>query len=197
MSIRNSEAGEFKPLGGLEKLRKLGGVDNAEIEGGVKAYLEYKSETEGQNADLKASNPKDIVGVMKAPITTVPFNVMLEVGVAMLEGGCKYGRHNYRKAGVRASVYIDAVVGRHIGGWWEGEDLDPESGLSHITKAIAGLVVLRDAMMNNKWADDRPIKVVGRNWVQDLNEKAKAIIHKYPDPKQPFTQVDEVRDTHA
>ncbi|SVD92517.1 uncharacterized protein METZ01_LOCUS445371, partial [marine metagenome] len=28
-----------------------------------------------------------------------------------MEGAIKYGRHNYRIAGVRASVYIDATIG--------------------------------------------------------------------------------------
>ena len=35
---------------------------------------------------------------------------------------------------------------------------DQESGLSHITKAIAGLVVLRDAMLNDSVVDDRNLK---------------------------------------
>lgn len=56
----------------------------------------------------KPSNPKDTVGIRKAPMSTVSAAVMAEVGVAMLEGAAKYGRHNYRAVGVRASVYYDA-----------------------------------------------------------------------------------------
>lgn len=186
MAIRNGEPGEFAPIGCKPgKLHPAG-----ELSDDVKEYMEYKNGLE----TTKASNPKDIVGVKKAPISTVPCNVMLEVGLAMLEGGCKYGRHNYRKAGVRASVYYDAVVGRHLFGWWEGQDLDPDSGLSHITKAIAGLVVLRDAMMNDMWTDDRPIKVKDQDWVIKFNAQAKVIIEKYPDPVPPFTQVGEILD---
>ena len=106
-------------------------------------------------SDTKQTNPKDIVGTRKAPMSTIPGNVMAEIGVAMLEGACKYGRHNYRIAGVRASVYYDGV-NRHLTAWWEGEDYDPDSGLSHITKAITSLVVLRDAMIQSMWTDDRP-----------------------------------------
>lgn len=133
----------------------------------------------------KDTNPKDAVGVKKVPLSTVPAPVMMEVGLAMLEGARKYGRHNYREAGVRASVYYDAA-GRHLMDWWEGTDLDPDSGLNHITKAIATLVVLRDAMINNKLTDDRPPKCP-EGWLADLNQKAAAIIEKYPDPKQAFT----------
>lgn len=189
MSIKDGESGEFSPIG-----CKPGKIQPpTPLSDDVKEYVEYREGLDG----TKLSNPKDIVGVKKAPISTVPCNVMLEVGLAMLEGGCKYGRHNYRKAGVRASVYYDAVVGRHLFGWWEGQDIDPGSGLSHVTKAIAGLVVLRDAMMNRKWTDDRPIKVINQNWVDEMNEKAKEIIDLYPNPKTPFLQIDEVdQDAH-
>lgn len=135
----------------------------------------------------KDTNPKDAVGIKKAPLSTVPANVMFEVGLALLEGARKYGRHNYRAIGVRASVYYDALM-RHITSWWEGEDIDKDSGLSHITKAIACLVVLRDAMMNEKWNDDRPPRIINEQWIKDLNKKAEEIIEKYPDALDPYTQ---------
>ena len=99
-----------------------------------------------KHTGLKETNPKDAIGASKVPMSTVSCAVLAEVGVAMLEGACKYGRHNYRGVGVRASVYYDATQ-RHLMSWWEGEDLDPDSELSHITKAITSLVVLRDAMI--------------------------------------------------
>jgi hypothetical protein len=124
--------------------------------------------------NVKLSNPKDIVGTRKAPMSTVSAAVMAEVGVAMLEGACKYGRHNYRAVGVRASVYYDASI-RHLFSWWDmGEDLDPASKLSHITKAIAGLMVLRDSMIQGNWVDDRPPSCP--EFYEELNAKAAAII---------------------
>jgi hypothetical protein len=39
--------------------------------------------------------------------------------------------------------------------FYGGEDHDQDSGLSHITKAIAGLIILRDAMLNDSVVDDR------------------------------------------
>ena len=130
--------------------------------------------------NIKDTNPKDAVGIKKAPMSTVPCPVMMEVGVAMLEGALKYGRHNYRVSGVRASVYYDAQM-RHMMQWWEGEDLDPDSGLSHVTKTIASLVVLRDAMMNDMWVDDRPPRSA-EGWLVRLNEAAGDLVDKYPDP---------------
>lgn len=141
----------------------------------------------------KDTNPKDAVGIRKAPISTVSGPVVLELGLAMLEGARKYGRHNYRTSGVRASVYYDATF-RHIVKWWEGEDIDPDSGLNHITKAIASLMVLRDAMIYGKVIDDRPPSVDASIW-DKLNDKAVKIMEKYPDAKEPFTR--EVEENEA
>lgn len=137
--------------------------------------------------NAKDTNPKDAVGTKKVPFSVISWPVIAEVGLAMLEGGRKYGRHNYRDAGVRGSVYFDATF-RHLTAWWEGEDIDPDSGLNHITKAIAGLTVLRDSMIKENWVDDRPPKVKF-GWVQKLNELAAKIIDKYPNAKEPYTEL--------
>ena len=128
--------------------------------------------------EVKDTNPKDAIGISKAPMSTVSAAVLMELGVAMLEGASKYGRHNYRAAGVRASVYYDALM-RHAMAWWEGEDLDPDSGMSHITKAIATLVVLRDAMIQDKFTDDRPPR--SAPFLPALNDTAAALLVKHAD----------------
>ncbi len=135
--------------------------------------------------NTKPSNPKDIVGIKKTPMSTIPSGVLGEVGVGMLEGALKYGRHNFRIIGVRGSVYYDATM-RHLMSWWEGEDIDPDSGLSHVTKAICSLIVLRDAMMQGCFTDDRPPRSV--EWIKDLNQKSEALLEKYPNPVAPYTE---------
>lgn len=127
---------------------------------------------------LKATNPKDAIGISKAPMSTVPAAVLAEVGVAMLEGACKYGRSNFRIAGVRASVYYDATM-RHLMSWWEGEDTDPDSGMSHITKAITSLVVLRDAMIQDMCTDDRPPR--SAEFYARLNTLAAEVLARHAD----------------
>lgn len=128
---------------------------------------------------IKDTNPKDMRGVKKAPISSIPTQVISEVGVAMLEGALKYGRHNYRHAGVRASVYYDATM-RHITQWWEiGENIDKDSGMHHITKAIASLCVLRDAMINDMCTDDRPPST--KNFYPELDKKVEELLEKYKD----------------
>jgi len=140
----------------------------------------------------KPSNPKDAVGVAKPPSSTASQAVSAEVGLAMMEGARKYGRHNYRVIGVRSSIYYDACR-RHIDRWWEGEDIDPDSGLSHITKAIASLYVLRDAMICGKMNDDRPPKVYKEFWV-NLNKLAAELIERYPVSKEAFIETDTYKD---
>lgn len=135
----------------------------------------------------KDTNPKDAVGIKKwRQFTTVPLTVLAEIGVGMLEGARKYGRHNYRVAGVRSSVYVDASIG-HIVQYWEGEDIDQDSGLSHITKAICSLVVLRDAMIQDMLTDDRPPKANLGALRSDLQKAVDEIFDRYPEPKAAFT----------
>ena len=136
----------------------------------------------------KETNPKDAVGIRKwRNFATVSMTVMAEVGVAMMEGARKYGRHNYRVSGVRASVYVDAAMG-HIAQWWEGEDKDPDTGLSHITKAIASLVVIRDAMIQDMMVDDRPPKANLEKVRDELQAVVDEMFEKHPEPKQAFIE---------
>jgi hypothetical protein len=138
------------------------------------------------NLTKKDTNPKDSVGIKKVPMSVVSAPVIMEIGLAMMEGARKYGRHNYRVAGVRASVYYDAAM-RHLMAWWEGEDIDPDSGLSHVTKALACLTVIRDSMLLGNWKDDRPPKHKD-GWVQRYNSLAEEIINKYPDSLEAYTE---------
>jgi len=137
--------------------------------------VRYQGEVE---PTTKETNPKDAIGSKKAPMSTLPAGVLAEMGVAMLEGKAKYGAFNYRIAGVRSSVYYDALM-RHIMAWWEGEDIDPDSGLPHVTKALVTLAVLRDAQRNGMVTDDRPpISPIG---YADLNAKSAAIVEMHKD----------------
>lgn len=139
---------------------------------------------------VKETNPKDAVGIKKPRLfTNVPANVTREVSVAMMEGSMKYGRHNYRVAGVRAGVYIDATIG-HINDYWEGQDIDPDSNLHHITKAIASLYVLRDAQMRNMCTDDRPPKSDVEADKERLQKIVDALFKKYPNPKAAYIEGD-------
>ncbi len=137
---------------------------------------------------LKDTNPKDSIGVRKPRCFHVMSgHVERLVSIAMMEGGMKYGSHNYRVAGVRASVYYDATM-EHLTSYWEGETVDPDSGLPHIIKAIASLYVLADATIQGKCEDDRPPSFVNlTDFKNQYQAVVDALFEKYPDPVPAYT----------
>ena len=138
----------------------------------------------------KKTNPKEKIGAKKPRFYSgLPANVTKEVSIGVMEGAMKYGRHNYRVAGIRASTYIDATIG-HLLDYWEGQDIDPDSDLHHITKAIASLYVLRDAQMRNMCEDDRPPKSDVEGDTARLQVIVNKLFKEYPNPAQAYTAED-------
>jgi dATP/dGTP diphosphohydrolase len=136
-----------------------------------------------------AGNPKDAIGSAKAPRMPVPTTIQALDGLAMLEGALKYGRHNYRAAPVRASVYIDAAD-RHMKSWIEGEDIDPDSGLPHLAKARACFGIIIDAQICGTLIDDRPPAKVPAGFFDECNKLAAALVGKHLNPVAPYVQGD-------
>ena len=136
---------------------------------------------------METPNPKDLIGVNKIPYSCLPAPVVAEVAVAMYEGALKYGRNNYREAKVISSIYLDATK-RHMDAFLEGEDIDPDSDIHHLSKAIASLMVLRDGIISDQWIDDRPIQISDKEWMIRLNEKVETLRKKNPKSKEPYIQ---------
>jgi len=146
----------------------------------------YLSKQETKN--VKHTNPKDALAINKAPLSTLPTGPMYEVALAMLEGARKYGRHNYRVMGVSAEVYYNAAMG-HITAWWEGEDIDPVSGIHHLGKAMACLAVVRDGQMMENWIDDRPPKYPNGEKLMRNNPIVKVVLEKHPNCVESYTEL--------
>jgi hypothetical protein len=136
----------------------------------------------------KDTNPKEALGIRKVPMHVVPTKPLMALGLAMMEGGRKYGAHNYREMGVRFSTYYDAAM-RHLMSWWEGEDIDPESGVFHVVKAMACLTVLMDSIYMNNYTDDRPIRYPNGIDMDSFNKAASSIIDAYPECKKGYYQI--------
>jgi hypothetical protein len=75
---------------------------------------------------------------------------------AMGFGAEKYGENNWR-SGISQSRLYGALL-RHIFSYWQREDQDPESGLSHLDHAAAMLMMLIRMHKDPNYADkdDRP-----------------------------------------
>lgn len=64
------------------------------------------------------------------------------------------GDFNWRRTGVCATTYVSAIM-RHLNAWRDGEDLDPESGISHIAHIATSCNILMDAEACGTLQDDR------------------------------------------
>jgi len=136
---------------------------------------------------VEAVNPKEACGAIKPTMANISGAVMAEVGVGMHEGARKYGSHNYRVTKVFAKTYYASLL-RHIISWYEGEDIDPDSGVPHISKLIACAAVLRDAEIQGMLVDDRPPKTPEwhKKFVQKLMDD---VLERHPECVPAFTEL--------
>jgi hypothetical protein len=134
-----------------------------------------------RSENWKDTNPKEFFGSQKVPLELFPDSAVVAGAMCMLEGALKYGRYNYRDSGIRASVYV-AALRRHMAAWWNGEDIDPKSGLPHTWKALACLAVVIDAQAAGKFTDDRPPKVDMDAMMEGLEENVAKLKSELYDP---------------
>ena len=80
---------------------------------------------------------------------------MLEGAVAVLTFGAnKYGSRNWEK-GMRWGRVFAALM-RHLWKWWRRENLDPETGMSHLWHAACCIAFLMAYEARGIGEDDRP-----------------------------------------
>lgn len=142
----------------------------------------------------KETNPKDAVGGTKIPISLFPYAAILEGALAMLHGALKYGRGNWRPSGVKASVYVDALL-RHTYAYDSGQDLDEESGLPHTAHMLACVAIIVEARSNGNLVDDRQYPTRYQELVKELTPHVARLKEKFADrnPKH-FTIADAPRE---
>ena len=100
-------------------------------------------------------DPKGDAGCKKAPLWLLPPKALEEASWVHKLGADKYGPWNWRKTRVKASTYISAIM-RHLTlGWAKGEDIDTESGRSHLAHIVANCNILMDAQDHHCLDDDR------------------------------------------
>jgi len=101
-------------------------------------------------------NPKHVQAQKdgKVPFEYLVLSVLEDDAHVHKGGGNKYGIRNWTIDEIRASTYKGAMF-RHLIAWCEGEDLDPESGKSHLTHLRACCAVVMDADKHGKLIDDR------------------------------------------
>lgn len=142
------------------------------------------TDNEKKDNQLKETNPKDAIGCNKIPFHLFPETATIYGTLGLLDGALKYGRGNWREAGVKISIYYDACR-RHMDAYFEGEDIDPDSGLPHLAHAMACIAILIDAFAANKLVDDRAYKGGYRKLINEMTPHVARLkeLHKNKNPK--------------
>lgn len=116
----------------------------------------------GQTAETQSmppglEPPKDPTGVKfddgKTRYDLLPAYPLEMLALIYTFGARKYEDNNWRK-GLRWGRVFAAVM-RHLWAFWQGEDLDPESGLPHLAHAAWGLFTLMEYGVTHPELDDR------------------------------------------
>lgn len=89
----------------------------------------------------------------KPDLSLLPPEALFEVAKVLTFGAKKYTANNWRGGFNYTRVY--AGVQRHLNAWLMGENLDPETGISHLAHAICGLMFLLTFILTNTGEDDR------------------------------------------
>lgn len=126
------------------------------------------------SAETKPSNPKDMIGSKKLPMHLVPDAINIYAAMGFLEGALKYGKFNWRVAGVRMSIYLDAIE-RHLSKFRSGEWADPVTKVPHMASVLCCVGIILDAHMSGKLTDDRaPAQSLLSSFI---DEQDKLVVH--------------------
>lgn len=79
-----------------------------------------------------------------------------KIAQVMTFGKKKYGANNWRNGIVYSRLL--AAVHRHLNAYRKGETFDPETGLSHISHALCGLMMISEFEETRPDLDDRYFK---------------------------------------
>lgn len=115
------------------------------------------------------ANPKDRYGDAKPPLHLVPSALTIYVSKVMQLGAKKYGAFNWRTKKVKRSVYVAAIL-RHLLALFDGQDVDPESGMPHEAHIGACVAILLDAKATGNLIDDRPVGGAAADLLAELSE---------------------------
>lgn len=89
----------------------------------------------------------------KLRMDLVPVSAVNALARVLTYGANKYDSDNWRR-GFNYSVPYACLM-RHMMAWQDGEDIDPESGLSHLDHAIANIAMLIEFERECSHLDDR------------------------------------------
>lgn len=90
----------------------------------------------------------------KLPYHLVPWDAMDEIVAVLRFGAMKYGERNWEQGGHWHRDFAACL--RHLTKWFMGEDVDPESGLSHLAHAGCCILFMLAYVLRKIGIDNRP-----------------------------------------
>lgn len=101
---------------------------------------------------------KEVMDVPKMPLQLIAPEVLEAMAEVLQYGAKKYAPNNWMR-GISWTTVFGAVL-RHLWAWFRGEDIDPESGLPHLSHAACGLMFLTYYTRRPQYSnlDDRVFK---------------------------------------
>ena len=91
----------------------------------------------------------------KVRVDLLPIDPMMQVANVFGFGAKKYFANSYRQGETVAWSRTYGSILRHLFAFWQGEDIDPESGLPHLAHAGTQLFILMEHTAHNKDKNDR------------------------------------------
>ena len=76
----------------------------------------------------------------KIQVELVPPAFIMQIAMVLGHGAKKYGANNWRKGLPWMRIYASTL--RHLFAWAGGEDIDAESGMSHLNHAATNIMFL-------------------------------------------------------
>lgn len=96
----------------------------------------------------------------------LPLELFSGVNTVLQYGAKKYGVSNWKKPDFEMSRAYNALL-RHMIAFWNGEDFDKESGLSHLDHAMCNLLFMKYHYLNTPVSDNRPNTILNK---ENINE---------------------------
>jgi hypothetical protein len=116
--------------------------------------LKQSSGESSENTTLKSKAETPLkFDAAKLPLHLLPIDALEAVAQVLEFGAKKYEANNWRKGFDHTRLYSAAL--RHIMSSLKGEDLDPESGLDHISHAACCVLFLLEHRLKGLGRDDR------------------------------------------
>lgn len=92
----------------------------------------------------------------KLRMDLVPTSAIKAMAEVLTKGAEKYDERQWEKGHDWSTPYASLM--RHLTAWWEGENKDPESELSHLSHVIMNVAMLIEYEQNYPELDNRPRK---------------------------------------